>query len=72
MKDYSSSAYAMSNAGLHEEYKEQIRLDNPTWDEDKVEKELDKMLKDNTLYHIDNKKPKKSEASYDEKKVKDK
>ena len=73
MKDYKHSGYALSSAGLLEELEQDIRQENPTWDDDKVAKEMDKVLKKATLYNQYNKKPKKSKEADDyikEKKVK--
>lgn len=63
MKDYSSAGYAMSSEGLLQEVEAQIRLDNPTWDDDKVDKEMDKVFKDASLYNQYNKKPKKAKKA---------
>lgn len=69
-KDYTVVGYAMSSAGMLEDVEAQMRADNPSWDDKKIEHEMDKLLKDATLYNKDNKKPKKAKTIDDSKKPK--
>lgn len=66
MKDYSTLGYAMSSGGLLENTEAIIREEHPTWNDDKVEKEMDKVLKKATLYNKYNKKPKKAKSSMED------
>ena len=59
MKDFSKVGYALSSAGLLQETESIMRIENPTWDNDKIAHEMDKLLKEKTIYNGDNKKPKK-------------
>ena len=51
--------YAASNSTLMEEVEVEVREANPDYDDDKVEKEVLKILAKATLYNGKNKKPKK-------------
>lgn len=52
--------FALSNAGLMQDVEAEVRLQYPTYDDDKVLKERNKVLKKMTLYNDKNKKAKKA------------
>ena len=60
MSWYNTIGYALSNTGLMESVEEEVRLQHPNWKDDKVIKEVQKVLKKATLFNAKNKKPKKA------------
>ena len=59
-KNLKALGFALSNAGLLQDVEAEVRGANPTYDDAKVLKERDKVLKKMTLYNDKNKKPKKA------------
>ena len=59
-KNLKALGFALSNAGLLQDVEAEVREVNPTYDDAKVLKERDKVLKKMTLYNDKNKKPKKA------------
>ena len=57
-KNMMKLGFALSSAGLMETVEDEIRELHPTWDDDKVVKERNKILGKATLYNDKNKKPK--------------
>jgi len=58
-KNLIALGFALSNAGLMQEVSDGIRAEHPSWNDAKIKKERNKVLKKMTLFSDKNKKVKK-------------
>ena len=52
--------FALSNAGLLDETENEVRKENPNWNDKKIKEERNERLREKTLSGNHNKKPKKA------------